>query len=563
MQGYPDTDDLNHLRVLEHPIQGEIIPDALSGPLYTLPPPPILKLARFKVSHFAPDLNHLTKDEKLALKKLYHAGKLIDQIYLRQVWAENENLLKKLETDTTEEGTLKLELFHLFKGPWDQVEGKQPFVEGVPKCPPTGNFYPEDITESEFSTWASSLPAEEERLARSFYTVIRRDPTTHKLFYRAYAEEYADLLTPAADLLSEASLLVQDISLSKFLVSRAKAFLDQSYLDSELDWLKISEKSNLEVTCGPYEVYTDDLLSQKSSFAIYVHARDFDASSKLDKFTSSIKFIEEHLPVPDRYRNRELKSTPIVVVNQLFSFGDVAVPMTAAYNLPNDEEAIAKGGSKLVIIKNVQEGKFYNILEPIANVVLDPQQLKQVRFEAFFTHILLHEVAHSNGPHFTCNPDFEAQPVRNVLQEYHSAMEETKADITGLFAAELLIQDKAISDISVEEFWVTYLASIFRSIRFGIHEAHGRGQAIQLNYLLDMEGFAYDFETGRFRVRFEKIAQAVRSLTKEILVLQGDGIKANVKQFIDRYATIRPFTAIALARLADVPIDLNPKYEAY
>ncbi|KAJ9054700.1 hypothetical protein DSO57_1011490 [Entomophthora muscae] len=426
-----------------------------------------------------------------------------------------------------------------------------------------GSFYPEDITESEFTSWTGSLSTDEAKLARSFYTVIRRDPTSKKLFYRPYAEEYADLLKPVADLLKEASLLVEDPSLSKFLASRSKSFLDQSYLDSDLDWLNISKNSSLEVTCGPYEVYTDDLLSLKSSFEMYVHARDFDASSQLDKFTSSIKFVEEHLPIPDKYRNKDLKSTPIVVVNQIFSSGDVAVPMTAAYNLPNDEEAIAKGGSKLVIIKNVQEGKFQNVLEPISSLVIDPSQQKYVRFEAFFTHILLHEVAHSNGPHFTCNPEFEPQPIRNVLQELHSAMEEAKADITGLFAAELLTQDKTICDISMEEFWVTYLASAFRSIRFGIHEAHGRGQALQLNYLLDKEGFVVDPLTSHFRVQFDKIGQAVKDLTEAIMVLQGDGVKSKVQEFVDTYATIRPPTAKALALLENVPIDINPKYELH
>lgn len=521
----------------------------------------ISRLNRFKVTKFTPDISHLSSNEKQAVGKLYELATYIDHIYLRQSWDGNEALLKKLEEDTSGTGKLKLELFHLFKGPWDQISGKEPFIENIPSFPPTANFYPLGLTKEDFAKWTSTLCYLEKKEANSFYTVIRKNSDDGSLYSRPYSEEYADLLNPASKLLKEAAALVDDKSLSTFLNERADSFLNQDYLKSELAWLQISKESNLEVTCGPYEVYTDELLSLKSSFELYVHARDMESSKKLDQYTSALSFVEKNLPIPDNYKNKELKATPIVVVNQLFSAGDVSVPMTAAYNLPNDEAAIVKGGSKLVIIKNVQEGKFHNVLEPIAKLVLDPTQSKYVQFDAFFTHILLHEVAHSNGPHFTCNPDIPQQPVRNLMQEFHSALEEAKADITGLFAAELLIQNNKLDGISIESFWVTYLVSAFRSIRFGIHEAHGRGQVIQLNFLLDEGGFAV--ENGLFKVNFDLISQAVSKLTTKIMILQGDGIKSEVEKYFTKYANIRPDTAHALASLADVPIDIYPIYSNY
>ncbi|RIA87377.1 hypothetical protein C1645_827845 [Glomus cerebriforme] len=519
-------------------------------------------IARYAPISLGADLSNFTKNEKVALGKLVAVGRLIDRIYLRQKWKGNESLLNQLLSSKPRDENAIL-LFNLMKGPWDRVDGcVLPHPPNLPKHKPLGgNFYPEDMTKEEFKNWVETLSPKDKKYAKGFYHVVKRNEDTGELYLTPYSIEYKDLLNDASDILKESAKLVEDVSLSKFLKSRAEAFLSNDYLDSEIDWLNISKESRIEVTVGPYEVYTDELFSAKSAFEFYVHARDFKSSKMLEKFSGSLQDVEDNLPVPDEYKNKDLKATPIVVVDQLYASGDVAVPMTAAYNLPNDEEAIKRGGSKLVIIKNVQEGKYQKILDPIAQLTISHDQLQHMRFDAFFTHILLHEVAHSNGPHHTIGSNPET--VRSRLQEYHSAIEEAKADITGLFAAALLLKNGLLTAPSLEQFYVTYLASAFRSIRFGINEAHGLGQCIQLNYILEEGGFEYDEKTKRFSVNYFKMPLAVSNLTRDILIMQGDGDKAIVEQFILKYGKIREIVKDSLKRLenAKIPIDVRPIYK--
>ncbi|KAG0166779.1 hypothetical protein DFQ28_006864 [Apophysomyces sp. BC1034] len=518
------------------------------------------RLARFASYECTADLSHLSPKEHSAIKKLVKASQLFDRIYLRQAWSGNEALRAKLQKSGDKE---LCALFDIYKGPWASEDDNVPFVEGVPPRPEGGNFYPEDMTKDEFESWLTTLAPAEQAQAKSFYTTIRRndDKTLRSV---PYSEEYQDLLKPAAALLREAADDLQDsviegegTRIDQFLRSRAESFESNEYVGSELDWLRLSKGNRLEVTAGPYEVYTDAIFGYKSAYEFYVHVRDEHSSVLLEKF-SDLQFVEDRLPIPEAYRNKHLTAAPIVVVNQLYAGGDVAVPMTAAYNLPNDEEAIKQGGSKLVLIKNVQEGKFKHVLVPIAQQVLAKDQLVYLTSEAFTTHILLHEVCHSNGPHHT----LEGETVRSKLQEFHSAMEEAKADITGLFAASLMVDHGTVDDVTKAQFWVTFLASAFRSIRFGIQEAHGLGQVCQLNYLVEKGGFSVDPETNLFRVDFDKIESAVSDLTRDILILQGDGDKQAVADFIKKYGVISNHDKVALDRIdaAGIPVDIRPSY---
>ncbi|CAB4484950.1 hypothetical protein RhiirA5_304746 [Rhizophagus irregularis] len=519
-------------------------------------------IAKYAPISLGADLSNFTDNEKSAISKLVSVGKLIDRLFLRQKWKGNESLLNQLLSANPRDENAIL-FFNLMKGPWDRVNGwVLPYPPNLPEVkPPGGNFYPEDMTKGEFNSWIEKLSSDDKKRAKGFYHTVKRHEDTGELYLNPYSIEYKDLLNDASDILKECAKLVENESLSEFLKSRAEAFLSNNYLDSEVDWLNINKESKIEVTVGPYEVYTDELFSSKSAFEFYVHARDFQSSKMLEKFSGSLQDVENHLPIPDEYKNKDLKVTPIVVVNQLYASGDVAVPMTAAYNLPNDEEAVKRGGSKLIIIKNVQEGKYQKILDPIAQLTVAHDQLQYLSFDAFFTHILLHEVAHSNGPHYIIGTDHET--VRSRLQEYHSAIEEAKADITGLFAAELLLKKGVLTAPSLEQFYVSYLASAFRSIRFGINEAHGLGQCIQLNYILEEGGFEYDEQTKRFSVNFSKVPIAVSNLTRDILLMQGDGDKARVEQFISKYGKVRDIVEESLKRLenAKIPIDVRPIYK--
>ncbi|KAF9994477.1 hypothetical protein BGZ65_009891, partial [Modicella reniformis] len=472
------------------------------------------QLSRFKEIQVggAQHLNRLTAGDREAIPLLVKVGRLIDYIYIRQHWSGNEALHAHIHGLEPRDPKLDLGLW-LFKGPWGLDEEK--FIKSIkeqdpdgqvhqkihiPHDPPQcGSYYPDDIKKEEYLAWVEGLEGQAKLDAQSFYRVVRRNTTTGQLYTLPYSEEYKDFLIPAAQLLKEAAELVSDSSLAKFLRSRAESFITNEYTDSDVDWLRISKDSPLDVTCGPYENYADKMFSIRAAFEFYLHARDFASSDILAKFSSRLQDMEDQLPVDELYKTKGLLPPAIVTVNQLYSGGDVAVPMTAAYNLPNDEMTIKIAGSKLVIIKNVQEGKFDKVLRPIAEQVLDTDQLKKVQFEAFFQHVLMHEVAHSLGPHFLVH-DKETK-VRTALQEHHSAMEEAKADIVGLYAVGLLIKDGSLSGgPDAESFYITYLASAFRSIRFGITEAHGLGQAMQFEYLKEQGGFAYDPAALRFRV---------------------------------------------------------------
>ncbi|OBZ91211.1 Nudix hydrolase 3 [Choanephora cucurbitarum] len=520
------------------------------------------RIARFALFECTADLSHLSTHEHAALKKLVKAGKYIDQLYMRQAWSGNEELRKKLHAENNKE---LCTLFEIYKGPWAREDDNVPFVDGVPTRPEGGNFYPEDMTKKEFEAWVETLSPEEQKKAKGYYTVVKRD-ADGKLTTESYAEAYSDLLKPAAAAFHEAAEelkkmeLSQDLEgtrLDQFLTSRANAFESNEYLDSELDWLRLGKFNNLEVTVGPYENYTDCLFTLRSAYEFYIHVRDQHSSQLLEKF-SDLQFVEDRLPIPNKYKNDKLVAAPIVVVNQLYAAGDVAVPMTAAYNLPNDEEAIKRGGSKLVLIKNVQEGKFQHVLTPIAQQVLAKDQLEYLSKNAFTTHVLLHEVCHSNGPHHTLAGD----TVRSKLQEHHSALEEAKADIAALFAADIMVDHGTIDDVTQKQFWVTFLASAFRSIRFGIQEAHGLGQACQLNYLVEKGGFECDEATNLFSVNFDKIRSAVSDLTHDILILQGDGDKKAVDNFVRKYGVLHKNTKAALERIdgAGIPVDVRPHY---
>ncbi|KAJ2052118.1 hypothetical protein H4S04_001541 [Coemansia sp. S16] len=513
------------------------------------------RLSNYKPTELRADLSHLTDGDKQALVKLADVSDLLNSAYYQQIWTGAPRLRQQLteEAANSKQAAERFKLFELFRGPWDRSFENEPFIESVGAKPKSANVYPESMTKEEFDSWTETLNEADRKRAHGFYDIIKRGDKGLELV--PYSTEYKEHLVPAAKLMREAADLVSDESFARFLRLRGDAFESNRYLESEVSWLNISHESALEAAVGPYETYEDEVFSAKAFFESMVHVRDFEGSSMLDKFTASLELVEHHLPIPEEYRNRDLVPPPIVVVNQVYNGGDTAVPMTAAYNLPNDEEAIERAGSKLTLIKNVQMGKVSSVLRPIANVVLAEADLEHVTFDAFFTHVLLHEVAHSNGPHRVVG---SRDTVRSRLLDLHSAFEEAKADITGLFAAQLLIDQGVIGDISARQFYTTYLASAFRSIRFGLAEAHGLGQAMQLSYLLEQGGFIYDPETEKFAVNMERIGKVVADLTRDIMIIQGDGDRQSAEVFRDRYGRILPEVKTALDRLRDVPIDIAP-----
>lgn len=515
------------------------------------------KIRRFAPTVLTAEITRLPVNDRKALNKIIEAAKLMDPLFLRQVWSGNEALRQNLEADKTAVGRQRLHYFMINKGPWSRLDNDEPFIEGVPReKPPQANYYPDDMTRDEFNTWVAGLSDEEKQKATGFFYLIRRGDD-RKLKTVSYSLAYAEFLKPAAKLLHEAAALTTNKTLKDYLAKRADAFASDDYYASDVAWMDLD--APIDVTIGPYETYEDKLFSYKAAFEAYVTLRDQAESAKLARFSQYLQELEDNLPMDPSYRNAKLgAASPIRVVNEVFSSGEGnSGVQTAAFNLPNDERVVKEKGSKRVMLKNVQEAKFKKTLIPISRVVLAQAEFPLLSFESFFTHILAHELMHGLGPH-NITVDGQATTVRKQLKELSSAMEEAKADITGLWALQYLI-DKGVVDKRMERsLYTTFLASAFRSVRFGITEAHGRGIAMQFNYLADEDAFKIDESAGTFSVNHSKIKEAVRKLTNEILTIQAEGSYDKAKAMLDKYAVIRPPMREALDRLKDVPVDIEP-----
>lgn len=516
------------------------------------------KISRFAPTEITADASHLSESDRQALNKIIAAAKLLDPLFRRQVWSGNDELLKKLQADTSPEGKEKLHYFHINVGPWSRLDKNEPFIAGVPEKPHGANYYPEDMTKEEFEGWSKSLSEDERKKATGFFYVIRRD-ADKKLRAVPYHEEYREFLEPAAKLLREAADLTTNQTLKNFLTSRADAFASNDYYASDVAWMELD--APIDVTIGPYETYEDELFGYKAAFEAYVTLRDDTESEKLKKFSGWLQELENNLPIEARYRNPKLgAAAPIRVVDVVFNGGEGNRGVqTAAFNLPNDERVVKEKGSKRVMLKNVQEAKFKQTLIPISQVVLEPAQQAEVDFDSFFTHILAHELMHGLGPH-NIRVGGQDTTVRLQLRDKYSALEEAKADITGLWALQHLV-DKGVVDKKMEAtMYTTFLASAFRSVRFGINEAHGKGVALQFNYLLDEGAFRVNGANGTFSVDAAKIKDAVRKLTAEILTIQAEGSYDKAQALLDRYAVIRPAMQQALNKLQNVPVDIEPQF---
>jgi hypothetical protein len=517
------------------------------------------KIAQYAPTDITADASLLSPGDRQALDKLIEAAKLMDPIFLRQVWSGNAALKAKLEADTSEEGRERYHFFMINKGPWDRRDKNKPFIDGVPQEKPLqAGFYPDDITKDEFNMWIETLSPAEREKATGFFYVIRRG-ADGKLKTVPYSEEYKEFLEPAAKLLREAADLTTNQSLKNFLMKRADAFGSNDYFASDVAWMELD--APIDVTIGPYETYEDELFGYKAAFEAFVTLRDDAESGKLKRFSGFLQELEDNLPIDPKYRNPKLSgSSPIHVVNTVFSSGDGNRGVqTAAYNLPNDERVVKAKGTKQILLKNNQQAKFEKTLVPISKVVIDPSQQSRISFDAFFTHILAHELMHGIGPH-SIKVGGKDTTVRLSLKELHSAIEEAKADITGLWALQYLI-DKGDIDRSLErDLYTTYLASSFRSVRFGINEAHGKGQALQFNYLLDEGGIKADDANGTFSIDEGKIRDAVRKLTTEILTIEAEGSYDKAKALLEKYAVVRPVMQKALDSLANVPVDIEPHF---
>jgi hypothetical protein len=528
--------------------------------------------ARFAPAPLDVDLSSLSAGDKKALAKLIEAGHIVNHLFMQQFWSGDLALYQKLQLDKSALGKARLHYFWINKGPWSEIDEHKAFLPGVPAKKPAGaNFYPEDMTKEEFEAWARTLYPESKEQAEGFFTVIRRGTGkrlgANNLKMVPYSEEYKTDLAKAAALLKQAAALTDNESLKKFLITRAAAFSTNNYFESDMAWMDLD--APVDVTIGPYETYNDELFGYKAAFEAYINVRDEKESARLAFLGEHLQEIENNLPEDPKYRVPKLgAAAPIRVVNEVFAAGDGGHGIqTAAYNLPNDDKVVQQKGAKRVMLKNIQEAKFKQTLEPISKVVLQPAAQQDLSFELFFTHIVAHELTHGLGPHQIKINGRDTNP-RLELKELYSAVEEAKADVTGLFALQYLMTqaDKGAVQAPLphgpdaeRKLYTTYLASSFRTLRFGLQDSHAKGMAVQFNYFLDKGAFVANSD-GTFSVDLNKIKDAVAGLDHDLLTLEATGDYDGTKKLMSEMMVLRPEVQKALQRLKGVPTDIEPVF---
>ena len=516
-----------------------------------------------RVAQFAPavlDIEDSTLQpwEKQVLKKLVDASVVLHEIYALQVHEQVPLWRARLEAEQGEGKTRAIEYFELMVGPWDRLAHDQPFLEVGAK--PTGAaFYPLDMTREEFEGHLARNPQDRTAFT-GYFTVIRRD-AQRRLIAIPYSEFYRSNLARAERLLREAGDLAQNASLNDFLHKRAAAFTSNDYYASDVAWMDLKD-SRIEPTIGPYEVYEDALFGYKAAFESFITVADPKASSELDDLKGRMRDLERTLPIDDRHKSLDRSfESPIRVVDVAYTSGDARRGVqTIAFNLPNDERVIEAKGSKKVMLRNVMRAKFEKILTPIAQQVLDPAVASDVQFQPWFINVLMHELAHGLGPKSITNAAGEKSTVNRELKELYSPIEEAKADVTGLHNLSMLQQAGVYDADFVRRAYFGHMADLFRAVRFGTSEAHGKANLLQFNYFRDKGALRYDEKTGRFSADLNAVIVANRELAREILTLQAEGSYNKAKDLLNRYGNERPELKAALQKLGTVPVDIRPQH---
>ena len=512
------------------------------------------RLARFAPIEMRADLSGLAAADHQVLADLLVAARFMDEIFLRQVWTGNPELRARLGELEGPDAEAARTYFEVNFGPWDRLDELEPFLAEQPH-PAGAGYYPEGMTKEEFEGWLTDHP-EDAAAFTSLTSVIRRQET--ELVAIPYASAYHEWLEPAAIALRRAAATTGNDSLRRFLELRADAFLSDDYYDSDVAWMDLD--SAVEVTIGPYETYEDGLFGYKAAFEAFVTVASAEESARLERFKALLPWLERNLPIPDEHKNFARGSeSPIRVVDVLYVGGDSkAGVQTLAFNLPNDERVREEKGSKKVLLRNVLRAKYDEILVPIAARVLLAADAERVSFDAYMAEVLHHELSHGLGPG-KITIDGRETEVRLELKELYSTMEEAKADVMGVYDILALIRRGEIPAEMRASLEPTYVAGLFRSARFGVHEAHGRGVVSQFNYLLERGALEVDSE-GRFQPVSERFETAIEELLATLLMLQAEGDYTRTAEFLDTYGVASASLLAAIDRLGDVPVDIRPLY---
>ncbi|AGP80669.1 hypothetical protein I533_03390 [Alteromonas mediterranea MED64] len=489
------------------------------------------------------DLSHLSDNQHKMLSLLIDASKIMDDLFWKQAFFEDKDaFLSSIDDEDVRHFAA------INYGPWDRLNGDTPFISGYDDKAPGAEFYPHDIDKAEFAT--ASFEDKQ-----GLYSMVKRDEAGN-LHSVPYSEAFKSELMKASDLLKKASELAENESFKQYLQLRAEALLSNDYLASDMAWMDM--KTNpIELVIGPIESYEDQLFGYRAAFEAYVLIKDLAWSEKLAKYAAFLPELQQGLPVAEAYKaempgsDADLNAYDVIY----YAGHSNAGSKTIAINLPNDERVQLEKGTRRLQLKNAMRAKFDTILVPIADTLIVPEQRKHITFDAFFANTMFHEVAHGLGIKNTLDG---SGTVRGALKEHASALEEGKADILGLYMVQSLLEKGEITEGALEDYYVTFMAGIFRSVRFGASSAHGKANMIRFNFFAQQGAFEKT-EDGLYRVNMEKMGAAVEALSELILTLQGDGDYDGVAELVETMGVIKPDLASDLARLeaASIPVDIH------
>lgn len=501
------------------------------------------RLSKYTTVRLTSPMEGLTARDRQVVGLLIDAAAEMDSIFWLQAFGEPDSLLGSLD-----DATRRFALINY--GPWDRLANNEPFVEGYGPKPAGANFYPQDMTREEFEAAAGTGSD-----LRSPYTIVRRDETG-ALRAVPYHEAFRPHVERAAAKLREAASYADEPALRRYLEMRADALLTDDYQPSDFAWLDM-EDNPIDIIIGPIENYEDQLFGYKTAYEGVVLIKDQEWSDRLSRYATMLPALQQGLPVDARYRSEQPGTdSDLNAYDVVYYAGDGnAGSKSIAINLPNDEEVQLQKGTRRLQLKNAMRAKFDEILVPIADVLIDPAQRDNVTFDAFFSNVMFHEVAHGLGIKNTVNG---RGTVREALKEHATALEEGKADVLGLYMVTSLQEQGELGDAALEDYYVTFLASIFRSVRFGAASAHGRANMARFNYFAERGAFERNAETGTYSVDVERMRQAMNELSELILTLQGNGDYDGVGAFVDQYGNIGPELQAGLDRVnaSGIPVDV-------
>ena len=488
------------------------------------------------------DLSSLSDKERQMIPLLIEAAREMDSIFWIQAYGKRDSLLATLDDEALRR------YVEINYGPWDRLDDNEPFIEGVGPKPAGANLYPADMTQDEFE----AATADDEALG-SLYTMVRRD-SAGSLIAIPYHQFFAEHVRRASEKLAEAAALAEDEGLRRYLELRSEALLDDEYQQSDLAWMDMKDNA-IDVVIGPIETYEDQLFGYKATHEAYVLVKDLEWSARLARYAELLPMLQRGLPVPDRYKQESPGTdSDLGAYDAVYYAGEAnAGAKTIAINLPNDEEVQLQKGTRRLQLKNAMRAKFDEILVPIAEILISEDQREHVTFDAFFGNTMFHEVAHGLG---IKNTLAGSGTVREALRNHYSAVEEGKADILGLYMVTKL-QEEGELEVDLLDNYVTFLAGIFRSVRFGGASAHGRANMVRFNYFAEQGAFERG-DDGTYRVNVDSMQAAMNSLTERILTLQGDGDYAAVDSFVSTYGIQDAKLEEDLARINDagIPVDI-------